>query len=143
MEAQSAAAALAPSVLLRALLAGALTGLVGGAYRLLLDGIEPWRARVVAEHGSAWVFWLALAGLVVASAIRDRGPAALALCVILAVGITADFRLTPQPYLDWPDASACIGESDPCVVPVFPVEVFSLRWPGPDGVYDSRGRATN
>jgi len=72
VEAQSAAAALAPGVLLRALLAGALTGLVGGAYRLLLDGIEPWRARVVAEHGSAWVFWLALAGLFVAGTVLAR-----------------------------------------------------------------------
>ena len=60
----------------------------------------------------------------------------MALCALLVVGIVADFWIDPHPYLDWADRSACIGGPQPCVVPVYPEQLYSLRWPGPNGPYD-------
>ncbi len=74
------------------------------------------------------------AGLFDAS--RSVRRASLLLAAVLVVGMTADFRIPPQPDLGWSGRSSCIGRAAPCVVPVHPVETFSIRWPGLDGQYD-------
>jgi hypothetical protein len=79
---------------------------------------------------------LALTALVVAIAIRQRAPAAVTLCLVLVIGIILDFRIAAHPTLDWASRSACIGGPEPCVVPVYPTDVFSIRWPGVGGSYE-------
>ena len=78
---------------------------------------------------------MAVAGLAVAVAIRTRTAAALALCAVLAIGIAADFAIDPLPTYEWAARSDCIGGEAPCVVPVFPRDVFSIDWPGVSGTY--------
>ncbi len=48
---------------LRATAAGALAGLVGGSYRSILDGVDPWRQDLIARLGGTVFGWLALAAV--------------------------------------------------------------------------------
>lgn len=61
---------------------------------------------------------------------------AASLSAVLVCGIVNDFALRPWGYLDWQHNSACIGGPTPCVVPVAPPGVWSIRWPGPGGPYE-------
>ena len=105
---------------------------------VLLKTGDPLAILADGEAGNRYFFLpgLAITGLVVAVAIRQRTPAAVALCALLSLGIVADFGIEPHPYLDWADRSACVGGPTPCVVPVYPEQLYSLRWPGPHGSYD-------
>jgi H+/Cl- antiporter ClcA len=55
-----------------ALLIGVLTGLVGGAYRALLDQVTPWRTRLVERLGDTALGLVALAALFAAGAALAR-----------------------------------------------------------------------
>ncbi len=67
-----AVGALDPRLPLRAVLVGALAGLVGGSYRLLLDHVHGWDVRFVAGLGGGPPGWLALAVLFAALAALAR-----------------------------------------------------------------------
>jgi CIC family chloride channel protein len=49
--------------ILRATVAGALAGLVGGSYRWVLDHIEPWRNALIARLGGSLLGWAELAAV--------------------------------------------------------------------------------
>jgi hypothetical protein len=70
------------------------------------------------------------ASLIFAIAKRPRSAPAVAMAAILAVGIIGDFRLKPNPDLDWLQASRCIGLETACVVPVYPGGPWDIHWPG-------------
>lgn len=61
-----------PATCVRALAAGALTGLVGGAYRLILDAVEPGRQRVAGTLADTLPGLLALAALFALGAALAR-----------------------------------------------------------------------
>ena len=48
---------------LRATVAGALAGLVGGSYRWVLNHIEPWRHALIARLGGSLLGWAELAAV--------------------------------------------------------------------------------
>ena len=81
--------------------------------------------------------WAAV--VIMASGLFARSNAirrtALVLAVCFVAGATADLRLPARPDLGWAAASRCIGGPTPCVVPVFPLDAFSIHWPGPGGPY--------
>jgi hypothetical protein len=96
---------------------------------------------LMANPGAANRYFLipgAIAALVVAVAfLRLRRPPdrwlAMVGAVALAIGIGGDLRLPALPYQDWADRSACIGGTEPCVVPVFETPVWDIVWPGSGG----------
>ena len=74
-----------------------------------------------------------VAAAVMIGVVRRQLPA-IVLAGLLAIGILTDFRLTPHPTQHWETAHACIGQSDPCVIPIWPRE-YDVRWPGSGGFY--------
>jgi hypothetical protein len=68
-----------------------------------------------------------LATFIVLAASRGSRPA-VALAVILAIGIAGDFRLNAYSTHDWWAESACIGGPTPCNVPIYPGGVWDINW---------------
>ncbi|HYK96125.1 MAG TPA: hypothetical protein VE011_09710 [Candidatus Dormibacteraeota bacterium] len=89
---------------------------------------------VAGEH-YFYVPGLIVGAVVVLAIAHRRRAAAVALAALLVVGVVADFWIRPLNTHDWPARSACIGGVDPCLVPVEPVSVWTIRWPGQGGQY--------
>jgi len=61
---------------------------------------------------------------------RRQRRAGIVLAMLLSVGVIWDFRVLAPPSQGWAERSACIGGTDPCIVPVFPGGDWDIRWPG-------------
>lgn len=69
---ESRPGALDPRLPMRSVLVGALAGLVGGSYRLLLDHVHGWDRRLLVALGDAPLGWLAVATLFAGAAALAR-----------------------------------------------------------------------
>lgn len=101
---------------------------------------DPWGVLISPLGAQRYFFvpgaLVALAAVAGIASTRGRTRAlAMAIGTMLVIGVVWDFRLAPTPSLDWSARSACIGGPAPCVVPVDPAPQWSIRWPGPHGVY--------
>jgi hypothetical protein len=104
-------------------------------------GLQDPLGALLSPYGAQRYFFIPgaiIALVVVAAAAATHGwrrGIAFGLVLCLSVGVVVDLRLGPRPDLDWAAASTCIGGPRPCMVPVNPPSVWSIRWPGWDGVY--------
>lgn len=112
--------------------------LLGASLKGSTDGVDAlysvWSAQRYFLIPGIMIALLVAGGLV--SLTSWRRLVAAGLLLALFVGVTHDYLLPPRPNLDWPATSVCIGGSQPCVVPVYPPTVWSIRWPGENGDYE-------
>ena len=106
--------------------------------------VNPFRSLIVSPFLAQRYFFFtgfAVATIIlggISSLPKSRRLLKDAAFILLVIGIVCDFPLSEHPKYDWPATSACIGGPAPCVVPVFSVPDWSIRWPGSGagGVYD-------
>jgi hypothetical protein len=113
--------------------------LVYGAVVVAIAGVvrsadAAWSLLAGWGGGRYFMFGIAAIIAITIAAIAAGGTwqrrAGLILAMLLSIGIIWDFRILAPPTLGWADKSACIGGSEPCVVPVFPGGGWDIRWPG-------------
>lgn len=102
-----------------------LIGPGGGGRYFLMPGLLLVLAAIAGLHAATWT----------------RRVAGGALIALLTIGMIRDFHVDLLgPQQGWRRlAPACIGSPDPCVIPVFPPDVWSLYWPGAKGTYRPSG----
>ena len=123
-----------------------LTLVIGYGYVVMLAAGLKGSTDAVESFYSVWsaqryflipgIMIAVLIGSALASLGSWRRLLAAALMLVLGIGIVNDYLLPPRPYLDWSVTSSCIGGPAPCVVPVMPPAVWSIRWPGLGGDYE-------
>lgn len=75
-----------------------------------------------------------LVAAAVLSGVARGNLLAYALLPIVLIGVAADFRLDPYPQLGWETTHSCIGQPEPCIIPVWPPG-YDIRWPGTQAEY--------
>jgi hypothetical protein len=112
------------SVLVYASIASAAAGVLA-APTPMLDSAANSRYFLLASWSIVVIAVLALA-----VGRRPERLAALPLLCAVALASVGGFRQAPQPDYQWVRQSACIGGSDPCIVPVYPGGRWDIQWPG-------------
>jgi hypothetical protein len=106
----------------------------------------PNRGDQLLAPGTGARYFLPVAVMIVVvalAAIGSRHPAYRAyggiLGMVVVIGMRHTFQVEPRPVEGWADlAPMCIGSTEPCAVPVYPPDTWTLRWPGAAGTYSAR-----